>query len=160
MDCKRFEPILTPYLVGDLSEQEAAACSEHLSRCAACREILEGYGRLIGSLTSEPMMQPSGSESAALARALADAGACHPAYRPTPTANANQLLGFLLASIAVFAVIATVLALHVLGVVDFRSAVGPAWIVSTWVIVVFVTSFLPIVVTSRRRPLNGLTFKR
>ena len=71
----------------------------------------------------------------------------------------NQLL----IGVSAFALVATVLALQTFGVMDILAvvtSVGPLVIALTLVVVVFVTSFVPIAVTARRRPLNGMTFRR
>lgn len=41
MSCKRWEPLYSSFLDGEISASEQAALREHLSHCAACHEELE-----------------------------------------------------------------------------------------------------------------------
>ena len=119
------------------------------------------YQPEIDAIKGPPMLTPTASESVALSKALAEIA---PALARTPErVKPEGLRGFVLASIAAFALVATMLALQTFGVVSIRSVVtslGPLVIALALVVVVFVTSFVPIAVTARRRPLNGMTFRR
>jgi len=158
VDCRECGARLVSYVLGDLTEDMARACQAHLDRCANCRETVASFDNLISAIASEPETMPSAFESAALAAALAQFHVHRSAVAPA----LQEFSGFVLASVAAFAVVATVVALQSLGVVSVVSvvtAVGPAALALTVVAVIFISSFLPIAVTARRRPLNGMTFK-
>lgn len=163
MKCRECERILTAYALGELAEGPASECRAHLERCAGCRETLASYEAIVRSVAAEPRVTVTASESAAMARALGQVPLRRRPVRAAPAPSVYGLLGFSLASVIVFALIAAMLGLQVLGKIDILSLAGPlsmARIALTMVIVVLVTSFLPIVVTAQRRPLNGLTFRK
>jgi hypothetical protein len=129
----------------------------------------ESYACVVDSITREPAPVPTHAESEALSRALAEAaGVCFgaeslpkhiPAHEPLP----QGLPVMIWASLLAFATVASVLALHVMGYFSFTAAahaIGPVPIALVVVVTIFVTSFVPIAVASRRRPLNGMTFRR
>lgn len=162
MECERYEDILASYASGDLSEKEAAALEAHLHTCAACRESLEEYRSVAALIADEPMLSPTASESAALAQAMERIPMCAPKTQAV-TRSSRELAGFALATVAAFAFLVLVLGLQSIGKIDLVSEIArfnPLTIAVSAVVVVFVTSFIPIMVTARRRPLNGLTFSR
>ncbi len=125
--------------------------------------MFEAYRAVISSVADEPVLSPSESESATVSAALAHAYVCPRGSRQARTRSLKQLLGFALVTVAVFVFIATVLGLQAFGHIDFiwmMGSINPLRIALSAVVVVFVTSFIPIWVTARRRPLNGLTFGR
>jgi len=161
MNCRECESKLAGYVLDDAPEEVRSACAAHLRTCASCRETLAQYMSIVEAISSEAEAAPSASESAALALALAqvklESAVAHPVAAPVP----QGFLGFVLASAAAFVLVATVLALQTLGVIDipaFARSFNPAALALTFVIIVFVTSFVPIAVTACRRPLNGMTF--
>ena len=163
MECKNCEEMLTAYACGDLAAEEAAAVERHVGECTGCRETLEGCRAVIGSIADESIISPTAAESAALAGALARVRLGRQPSREMMAVPAKGLLGFALATLAAFVLIALVLGLQAFGHVDIVWMIGsvnPIWIAAAAVLVVFVTSFIPIWVTARRRPLNGLTFSR
>ena len=163
MDCKKFESILIEYIQNELSEDERLSCESHLQKCKNCREALEMQKALIGIVADEPMLAPSASESATLASALANVSLQPQVQNSFVPEQTNGLAGLIFASVAAFMAIVTLLALQVLGYIDIGSlpsSLGYARSFALAVMVIIVTSFVPIAVTARRRPLNGLTFRR
>ena len=162
MDCRDCELILVEYAMGELAQDTASDCRAHLETCPACRRELEDYRRLIGAIADEPVAVPSEAESAALAMAL---DRVRPCPSPAPRVADPGLQGlpaFAAACAAAFVIVAGILALHTFGAVSFAAAGAIGWgtIAVTATVIVFVTSFVPIAVTARRRPLNGMTFRR
>ena len=163
MDCKECELNLVDYVAGDLSEELASVCRSHLQTCASCRQSLAQYASVVEAIAGEPEALPSASESAALAAALDCVRPRIASPRPATAESPQGFAAFLLSSFAVFVLMIAALVAQAFGVIDVVSvagSVGPARIALAWVIIVFVTSFIPIVVTARRRPLNGLTFRK
>jgi len=163
MLCKECQSALIAYISGDLSEEAASACRAHLSGCERCRRVLECYKAIIGAMVEEPQLKPSASEAAAMACALARVPMRQQASRQLTPRSAYEFLAFALASAAMFAILAILLALQMFGRIDLISLPRPLGllrVVGIVIVVIFVTSFLPIVVTARRRPLNGTTFAR
>lgn len=163
MDCERYEQMLAAYASGDLTADEAEAVERHLSGCSACRQTLEGYRAVIGLIADEPVVSPTASESAAMASAVASVEPGRQRRVDRTAVPAKGLPGFALATLAAFVLIALVLGLQAFGSIDIVwliSFVNPVWIAVAAVLVVFVSSFIPIWITARRRPLNGLTFMR
>jgi len=163
MLCKECELALVGYASADLSEEAGSACRAHLSGCGHCREVLESYKAIIGAMVDEPQLKPSASESAAVARALARIPMRREVPQQLTPRSAYEFLAFVLASAATFAVAAILLTLQMLGRIDLTSLPGlpsPMTIAGFVIVVVFVTSFLPIAVIAQRRPLNGMTFRR
>jgi anti-sigma factor RsiW len=158
MNCEQRESTIVAYVSGELNESEVAACLAHIDACAHCRAIYESCVCVIDAIARDPMPVPTRAESEALSRALAGLQRT-PSREPLP-----QGLGALMwASLLAFAAVATVLALHVAGYFSLAATVrtiGPAPIALAAVITLIVTSFLPIAVAARRRPLNGMTFRR
>ena len=162
MDCRECEAILEAYVLGELTDGEGSACRAHVEACPACRQALEAYARVLDAIAAEPVATPSAAESAALAQALAQIDLCPQAEQRSTEPMPRGFPGFVLASVLAFVAIATVLALQRFGVVSIASladSIGLRWIALTIVVIVFVTSFIPIAVTAHRRPLNGMTFR-
>ncbi len=163
MDCERYAQMLAGYASGDSTADEAEPVERHLSGCSTCRQTLEGYRAVIGLIADEPIVSATVSESAAMASALARVSLGHQLSREMMAVPAKGLPGFTLATLAAFVLIALVLGLQIVGHIDILwliSFVNPVWIAVAAVFIVFVSSFIPIWVTARRRPLNGLTFSR
>jgi len=163
MKCEECEKMLAAYAAGDLEAGEIEAVEQHLACCSDCQEALTAYQSVIELIAAEPILGPNPAESASLASALERVPLRVQSSRPMNPRSVREFVGFLAATIAVFAFMVIVLGLQVFGRIDILwmlSSVNPLSIVLTAVVVVFVTSFIPIWVTARRRPLNGLTFGR
>jgi len=105
----------------------------------------------------KPMLSPSRAESAQLSRALDRVAAPSVSIRP------NEVVGFAIATVLTFAFLVIVLGLQALGRINIMWVIGPLSVprvAISAVVVLIVISFIPILVTARRRPLNGLTFSR
>ena len=50
MTCKRWEPLYSSFLDGEVSAEEETAFREHLDRCASCRNELESLKEVSGML--------------------------------------------------------------------------------------------------------------
>jgi hypothetical protein len=127
-----------------------------------CRSEYESYKELISVVADEPVITPSASERESLNLALASVKLPQPVC-PSEDRTAQGFLGFLLASIFAFIAIAGLLVTQKVSLNNLIASADPISVVkgfSTLGVVVFTTSFLPIVITARRRPLNGLTFRR
>lgn len=161
MSCERYESSIVAYVLGELSPGEAAACRSHVEACERCRAACEGYVGLVRSIEDEPESAPTALESEALSRALArvqPAGA-RVQREPLPRGLPALMWG----SFAAFVVVVSVLSLYVSGcfsLVGVARSIGPAPIAAAVAVTIFVTSFLPIAVAARRKPLNGMTFRR
>lgn len=163
MSCTQYQASIIALVLGELPLDEAEACREHVETCEACREMYESYACLVSSIEGRPIACPTSAESQALSRALAQVvpaghttGASH---EPLPQGLPALVWG----SVMAFVVVASVLSLQVWGCVNLISvarSIGPAPIALGIVITIFVTSFLPIAVAARRKPLNGMTFRR
>lgn len=157
MECRLCEESLAGYACGDLSAEEVEAIETHLMGCSMCREALESCRATIKLLTDVPILCPSRSESAQLARALDRVAEPRVSIRP------NELFGFAVATALTFAFLVIVLGLQLLGRINIVWMIGPLSVprvVISAVAILVVTSFIPILVTAKRRPLNGLTFSR
>ncbi len=163
MNCERCEQMLAAYVTGDLAPHEVEGVEHHVESCGACSCSLQEYRALINLIGEEPTLSPTLSESRELSKALAAAPACRPAPARISPRAVYEFLGFAFASLVVFAAMAFVLALQLTGRIDvvaITSPLGSARLVAVAVTVIFVTSFVPILVTAKRRPLNGMTFRR
>jgi anti-sigma factor RsiW len=163
MRCEEYESSIVAYVLGELAADEAADCRAHIEACAHCRSVCESYTCVVGVIAEKHELCPTASESEALSRALAQVDPVRQQAKAAPRPIPRGLPALIWGSLLAFVVIATVLALQTLGRYDFAAAIwaiGPARIVLAAVITVFVTSFLPIAVAARRRPLNGMTFRR
>lgn len=163
MDCRECLQLIEAYTLGDLPDDASCECRAHLETCESCHEELAVCRLLVNSISDEPMLSVSASESRSMSRALKRIPACRPVAQKPSLGSVFELVGFALASIVVFMVIATVLGLQAAGRIDINSALGaarPFVVVLMVIVVVIVTSFLPIAITARRRPLNGMTFRR
>jgi anti-sigma factor RsiW len=162
MECERYEDMLSSYVSGDLNGKAAEALEAHLQGCAECRESLDVYRSVAALIADEPALAPTASESAALAQAL-DRIPMRTPKAQAVTRSSRELAGFALATVAAFAFLVILLGLQSIGRIDLVSGIArfnPLTIAVSAVVVVFVTSFIPIMVTARRRPLNGMTFVR
>jgi anti-sigma factor RsiW len=161
MECERYEKLVESYAAGDLGLAESQAVEKHLEECAACREEYDAYAAVMAEIADEPFLRPTGRESRELSRALSRARLDR--HAACPASGRSQTLGFAAASALAFVFMVIALSLHVLGFIDILwmiKSVGLPMILGMAVGTVFVTSFIPIWVTARRRPLNGLTFSR
>ena len=160
MECRHCEELLAGYACGDLSSQEIEAIEAHLGDCERCRHALESCRATIGLLAGQPMMTPSAAESAAMARGLSRVRPCPaPQIRVRP----NEAFGLAVATGLTFAFLVIVLGLQLLGKINIVWMLGPLSVPKvtiTAVAILVVTCFIPILVTAKRRPLNGLTFSR
>lgn len=162
MNCRDYEHRMIAHVLGELAEDVASGCRAHIETCARCRAVYESYACLVGAIITEPETCPTASESAALAEALANVELCPRVERRMVESVPQGFPGFVLASVLAFLVIVTGLGLQRFGVIDVLAAVrgvGLQWVALAAVVVVFVTSFIPIAVTAKRRPLNGMTFR-
>ena len=163
MDCSKFESILIEYILNELSEDERLICESHLLECAGCREALETQNALIGIVADEPLLAPSASESASLSAALSKVSLQPQVQMSSSPEPDSGLAGLIFASAAAFIAIVTLLVLQVLGYINIASlpsSFGYVRSLAIAIMVIIVTSFVPIAVTAHRRPLNGLTFRR
>lgn len=163
MDCRECGSLLADYALGELAGGIASELRAHLDGCPACREKLSRHTCVIGMMRDEPEASPTARESARLAQALARVRLPQAPAQRADDAVPQGLPGFVAASVLAFAAMVALLALNAFGVIDIRSAaleIGPVAIAVTAIVVVFLTSFVPIAVTARRRPLNGMTFRR
>lgn len=154
MECRQCEESLMGYACGDLPSPEIEL---HLMDCAKCRKALESYRSSMKMLADEPMLSPSKSESAQLARALERVAAPKVSIRP------SEVFGFAIATALTFAFLVIVLGLQLLGRINIVWMIGPLnvpKVVVSAVAILIVTSFIPILITAKKRPLNGLTFSR
>ena len=158
MDCRDCESILVEYALGDLPEDRAEECRGHLEQCASCREALEFYAAVEFAIVSEPMPEVSRAETEAVVAACLAAQV--PVRRESPSKAVGEFVGFALASAAAFAFIALVVGLRAFGLLGFRPPGGYLALAPVVILVVFVVTFIPIAVTARRHPLNGMTFRR
>jgi anti-sigma factor RsiW len=163
MNCERCEQMLAAYVTGDLAPHEEEAVEHHIARCGDCSAALNEYRALVSLIGDAPTLRPTLAESRALTMALAAAPICRPTREWVSPRRVYAFLGFAFASLVVFAVIVSVLALQLTGRIDIlaiTSPLGSARLVAILVTVIFITSFVPILVTAKRRPLNGMTFRR
>lgn len=163
MDCLRCESIIIDYITGELPSEESSDCAAHLADCPECRELLAEYSQLVGLISTDSEVIPTAAESVLLASALSTVKLPQPELERRPETVAKGLPGFLAASVFAFVAVALLLGLQMVGKTSIWSlarSVNPLAAMVVVVIVMFVTSFLPIAVTARRRPLNGMTFKR
>ena len=154
MECRQCEESLMGYACGDLPSPEIEL---HLMDCAKCRKALESYRAAMKLLADEPMLSPSKSESAQLARALERVAAPKVSIRP------SEVFGFAVVTVLTFAFLVIVLGLQLLGRINIVWMIGPLnvpKVVVSAVAILIVTSFIPILITAKKRPLNGLTFSR
>ena len=160
MECKHCEELLSGYACGDLSCEEVEGIELHLIGCPNCRAALDSCRAAISLIADEPMLCPSRSESARLARGLDRIQTCDPQQaRIRP----NEVLGLAVATALTFAFLVIVLGLQLLGKINIMWVLGPInmpKVAMYGVAILVVTSLIPILVTARRRPLNGLTFSR
>ena len=163
MDCRQLECKLVELALDELTQEESAQCRAHVLTCEGCAEALAEYEAVASELVGEPMASPSASESAALASALAKVQLGR-APAPRPVNPLPQGFGeFVAASLAVFGLVTALLVLQIRGAIDFRAilaGVGAFKALGAATVIVIVTSFVPIAITARRRPLNGMTFRR
>lgn len=58
MTCKRWEPLYSSFLDGEMSPSEQASFGEHLSHCVACREELDSLRGLSEALRVSVELDP------------------------------------------------------------------------------------------------------
>ena len=155
MECRQCEESLMDYACGDLPSSEIEL---HLMDCAKCRAALESCQAAINMLAGEPMLSPTRSESARLTQALNRIP-----VQGQVRIRLNEVLGFAVATAFTFAFLVIVLGLQHLGRINIIWMIGPINMPKAAVYgiaILVVTSLIPILVTAKRRPLNGLTFSR
>lgn len=161
MECRECESVLIDYLFGELDGAELSECRKHLDSCPRCRESAKAYGCIADRIMDEPTSVPTTSEAASLAKALS-AVSMVAAFAPRPASRPPQgLLGFVLASVLAFLAIAVTAGLQAFGHIDLMSvaeSIGAPRLALAATIVIFVTSFIPVVVATRRRPVDELNF--
>jgi len=59
MECSHIEELLSEYLEGSLSEEEAKQVGRHLSACVHCSELLETMKHLLSACRSFPNLDPN-----------------------------------------------------------------------------------------------------
>lgn len=158
MECRQCEESLAEYACGEVSKEEAERIEIHLADCPQCSEALKCCQATIQLLADEPILSPSRSESVQLARALDKV-----AVQGRVSVRPNEVVGFAIATALTFAFLVIVLGLQLLGRINIMWMIGPLnvpRVVVSAVAILVVTSFIPILVTAKRRPLNGLTFSR
>ncbi|MCX6346281.1 MAG: zf-HC2 domain-containing protein [Armatimonadetes bacterium] len=163
MDCREFESKLPELILGDLGADDHAICWAHLDMCSSCAKIYVDYQLLAGVISNSPMAEPSQSESIALASALSDIRLGQAEKASLARQNPRGFGEFVAASLAVFMLVTTLLMLQIRGAIDIRVAfngLGALNMLAAFVVLVFITSFVPILITARRQPLNGMTFRR
>jgi len=105
MNCKDTQEMLSAYADGEVSEQERLDVEEHLSGCAECRAVLEELLSMDTLITSLPKPKMKDME----AKIMATIG--------SQRASKNRkILRPVLATMAVFALVATFAGLHFSGV--------------------------------------------
>jgi negative regulator of sigma E activity len=57
MDCRKIEPLLSPYLDGELMQHEAAEVKAHLARCARCNQDYHLMVQISGALQQAAAME-------------------------------------------------------------------------------------------------------
>ena len=67
--CEQFEERLTDYLEGGLDGRSRADLEAHLSKCDACRPLLEALREVVAALRSVPVLEPSADLAARAAEA-------------------------------------------------------------------------------------------
>jgi len=77
--CSAFEARLAPYLEGDASPEDVRAIEEHLSSCAACRELSSAMRTVELRLAGLPGIEPRPEFNAAVMTAIAAMPAPKPA---------------------------------------------------------------------------------
>ena len=55
MNCSETRDLLSPYFDGEISADANAKVAEHLQSCAACAQLLAGYGKLSDSFSAAPV---------------------------------------------------------------------------------------------------------
>lgn len=61
MKCIKIQELLSPYYDSELPSDVRALVAEHLHECAACSEVLSGYGKMSDSFASAPVGPVSGN---------------------------------------------------------------------------------------------------
>ncbi|MHB1457798.1 MAG: anti-sigma factor family protein [Armatimonadota bacterium] len=160
MDCRECENLLAAYVSGDLSEGQVTLYNLHMKECVECKGSMEMYACLKDSIIGSPMITPTEEESLDLARSLRDVKL---PSTPQPRRTWNQLLEQV--ALAVMCIVSFIIVAFIawsvkMGQVSFSTIANPAILLPGIIIVIFIVSFLPIIITARRKPLNGMTFKR
>lgn len=158
--CEKYEPKIIAYVLGELAEAEAKQCRAHIESCEHCRNIYELYVSLVDDISHDSEQVPTSCEFQSLSQALANIP-LHQQHAGPDTPKGLPALVF--GSLVAFVAIAAIISLQVLGHFNLVAAirsVGFAPIICVVLIGIFITSFLPIAVASKRRPLNGMTFRR
>jgi cellobiose-specific phosphotransferase system component IIC len=162
MDCKQCDILLPSYAAGELGYEEASEVRAHLENCECCRESLDVITCVVGAISDAPELEPTKVESAALSVALAGVRLPEPAVKQRDEDKASGFNGFVLASLAAFVLVAMLVSRQTITLSDIMSASLSNVLTVTIPLfaIIFVTSFIPIVITAKRRPLNGMTFRR
>lgn len=159
MNCKECENLLAAYVSDELDGERSSACSMHLKECEPCRSLLESYSCLIDAIAESPMISPTKVESIELCRSLKSVKLPSTRFRFAPR-QLLERIALLTMCIMSFIAITMIMSMLRNGQISISIITDPLIIFSGLAIVIFIVSFLPIVITARRRPLNGATFKR
>lgn len=160
MNCIECENLLAAYISGDLDEERSAACKLHLAECASCRESMELYSCLVDSISGSPMLIPTEAESFNLARSLKDVRLPSPIQPRLTWRQLFERVALAVMCIVSFVTVAFITLAIRNGQVSISAFANPIVLLPSIVIIIFIVSFLPIFITARRKPLNGMTFKR
>lgn len=160
MNCRECEDLLPAYVSGDLGDERVTLCRTHIGKCAACRESMELYTCLIISINESPVITPTDEESLNLSKSLR-------AVRPPSPAQPRMTWRQSLERIALagmccvsFVIVALITWSVRNGQVSINTLTDPVILLPSIVIIIFIVSFLPIIITARRKPLNGMTFRK
>ncbi len=161
MRCKECEQLALAAIMDELTEQDAVEYLQHLSVCESCQSMYESYKQIAHTIRDPEFMQPTSQESAVLNKALQEVIPVR--HSEAVSALPQGMPALVFGSIAVFIVVATILALQVLGHINILNGlqqIGAVPLAVIMVITILVSSYLPIAITAQRRPLNGMTFRR
>lgn len=163
MNCEEIRRILVEYHVGELDKERRDECKSHLENCPGCLNALLAYQSIIAEAERIPRIHPSPAESMSLSHELDRITKKPPVPIRVERNRTTERLAFLLASIMVFTLMSVCLRLESLSLTNVLAAVGSirlSVIALAAVAFIFVTSFLPVVVISRRKPINGMALRR
>jgi hypothetical protein len=88
--CDRFEPLLSPFIDGDLDDGVAAEVREHLLGCAACTAVERDLRRIADAAGTLPPLEPPADQWARLAARL-DVAAAGDAAGAEPSPGPRRL---------------------------------------------------------------------
>ncbi|MHB1001861.1 MAG: anti-sigma factor family protein [Armatimonadota bacterium] len=160
MNCKECENLLAAYVSDDLNGETCSACSLHLRECESCRYALESYSCLINIIANSPTVPPTKTESINLCRSLKSVKLTSPIKSHFAPWQKLERITLMIMCIISFIAITLITKVIRSGQVSINIITDPIIILPSIAIIIFIVSFLPIVITARRKPLNGATFKR